>query len=985
MTKYLESLKNSLNGDLFYDLSTRIQYTTDASVYKETPLAVAYPQNEADIIKIIRFANEKQITLVPRGAGTSLAGQATGNGLIVDISRHFREIKTINIEEQYAIVEPGVIRDELNLILAHDNLFFAPETSTSNRCCIGGMAGNNSCGANSLLYGNTRDHIISMKAILSDGSKVVFEELSEKQFYDKCQLSSLEGEIYRHLFKLLSPQETQDEIRKEFPDKSIRRRSMGYAIDELIEMLPFTNEGRAINLSSLIVGSEGTLAFITEITVRLTPIPPDRKALLIVESPSIEEALEANITALPYHPSSIEMIDNLILELAQQNPLQKKNSSFVKGSPGAILIIDVEGESITTVREKLTIIKNAISIKHPLLTFSFIEGDEMAKVWNLRKAGLGVLSNVRGDTKPVTVVEDVAILPEKYPAYYQEFKKMLSQFNLRCAFYGHISTGELHNKPLINLKDTEETKLFRVLAMQNAMLVKKWGGCLSGEHGDGRLRGEFLPIMVGENNYQLFKKIKHLFDPESIFNAGKIVDTPPMNNNLRYAPNPIIGIAKMKRKNSIDRYSLKTIFDFSDTDGILRAIENCNGSADCRRSHLFRGTMCPSFQATLDEKQSTRARANLLREFLSNSSKSNPFDHPELLEILDLCLACKACKIECPSNVDMTKLKTEFLSQYYRQHLMPFRSWLIAWYPLINHVGMSLSSVYNFFCVNPFLSNIIKWIVGFSPQRSLPLLSPTSLKKWHQNKGKKIEKPIKKVYFFNDEFTNTLDVNIGKKAVKLLEQLNYQVIFIDHHFSGRTFLSKGKLKKARELAEKNVKLFAELITDETPLIGIEPSAILSFRDEYTEIVSPELRENARKIAPYCLLIDEFIASEYEKGNIRKEQFTSQKAEIIFHSHCYQKALSDSKATVKMMEIPMHYQVKEIKSGCCGMAGGFGCEKKHYDLSMKIGELILFPTIRNRAKDVIITATGTSCRHQIKDGTGERSYHPVEVLYESLKR
>lgn len=976
----ISALKPLIEGELYTDLSSRIRYATDASVYKELPVGIVYPKTEKDISHIIRFAAENKIPLIPRAAGTSLAGQVVGNGLVVDISHHFNRIVEINKEESYAIVQPGVVRDELNMQLASSGLFFAPETSTSNRCHIGGMCGNNSCGANSLIYGSTRQHIISVRVILSDGSIAEFGELGRAEFEKKCLLESFEGKLYRDLYRLLSPEAIKQEIREQYPDPSLKRRSMGYAIDELIQGEPFEDKGDPFNFCTLITGSEGTLAFITELKIRLSPLPSPYKALYCIETHTLEEALEGNLIGLEFEPASIELIDKLILDLAERNISQRRNRFFLQGDPGAILIIEIVEKSYPELLRKTESLKQAFQ-KHSIgYAYTLIEGYDMKRVWALRKAGLGVMSNVKGDRKPVTVVEDVAVSPEKYPDYYKDFKSLLNEFGLECAFYGHISTGELHNKPLFNLKDKSEIGKFREFAYRNALLVKKWGGTLSGEHGDGRLRGEFLPVMIGEKNYRLCEEIKSLFDPGNILNPGKIVDTPRMNTHLRYDPLPFPETKKERRGG---KDTLNTFFDFSDTDGILRAIEKCNGSGDCKKSHLFDGAMCPSYQVTSDEKYSTRARANILREFITHSEKRNPFDYKEIWESLDWCLACKACKSECPSNVDMTKLRAEFLYHYYKQHVMPVRSRIIGYYPLFNKWGTLFAPLYNLVCTHKRISPVLKSLLGFAKERSLPPVSSFSLKKWSRKHTSKVTDPIKSVYFFNDEFSNTTDVAIAVKAIKLLEALHYEVKIVDNTFSGRTFLSKGDLKKARKLAEKNIRLYAPLINEETPLIGLEPSAILSFRDEYPELVNHSLKGSAERIGRNTYLIDEFIADEFEKGHIPSSSFTRDDLHILFHSHCYQKALSTPGKSVVMMQIPANYRVTEIKSGCCGMAGAFGYEKEHYPFSMKVGELSLFPAIRSKPKESQITATGTSCRHQIKDGTRESAKHPVEILYDAL--
>lgn len=956
------------------DKATRASYATDASIYREYPYGVAFPKNEEDIILLLNYAKEHQLTLIPRAGGTSLAGQVVGNGIVADISHHFKKIIEINEEEQYAIIQPGVVRDDLNLLLKEKNLFFAPETATSNRCCIGGMFGNNSCGTNSLLYGSTRQHIKAVKAILSDGSKVEFKELSPNEFEDKCKLSSLEGTIYRNIKQLLSPEHIRTQIEEGFPHPSIHRRSMGYAIDELLLMQPFTPDGHPFNLCTLLTGSEGTLAFITELTIHLSPLPPKHKALLCVQTNSIQEALEGNLLALNFSPSAVELIDHTILELSSLNISQSKNRFFLQGTPEALLVIEFTENTPEKLHQKIDDLKHQLQSHQIGYHYPVVNGKEIAQVWALRKAGLGILSNMKGDAKPMTVVEDIAILPEDYPNFYKEFKALLNQYNLQCVFYAHIATGELHNKPIFNLKNKNEVLRFREFAFETAKLVKKYRGALSGEHGDGRLRGEFLSYMLGEENYELLKKVKHLFDPNLLFNKGKIMDSPPMNSHLRHASLPSAQVET----------EIKTMFDFSDTEGLLRSIEKCSGSADCRKSHLQGGTMCPSYMGTLDEQNSTRSRANILREFINSNNKKNPFDHHEILMALDNCLACKACKSECPSNVDMTKLRAEFLYHYYQQHHQPFRNILIAYYPILNQMAMPFHKIYNYFISNKISSVVFKKIIGFSTFRSIPTLYTYTLRHWYQKQLYKIEKPIKSVYLFVDEFTNTQDVQVGISSIKLLQSLHYEVRIIKHPSSGRTFLSKGFLKQARRKAEENISIFSSIIKENTPLIGIEPSAILSFRDEYPELVRSSYKKEAIKLAQNTYLIDEFIANEFSKGHISSEKFTDEPKTILFHSHCYQKVLSDVSKSICMMEIPQNYHVKVIESGCCGMAGAFGYEKEHYDLSMKIGALNLFPAIQNKEKGEIVTATGTSCRHQIKDGTGEIAFHPIEILYQALQ-
>ncbi len=970
----LSKLAGQLKGDLYSDNSSRLIYATDASVYRETPLAVARPKNNEDIKKLILFARENKTSLIPRAAGTSLAGQVVGNGIVVDVSKYMTKIIEINEEEKWVRVEPGVILDELNEMLASNALFFGPETSTSNRCMIGGMLGNNSCGAHSIIYGSTRDHTISVKLILSDGSEAEFKSLKPAEFSEKCKGDQLESKIYKKTDQILSVAENQDMIRSEYPDSSIKRRNTGYALDLLLESSVYTPDCEDINLCKIIAGSEGTLGFITEVKLNLLPLPPKEKALLCVHFHTLEEALAANLIALKHKPGAVELIDKFIINCTKSNILHRSNRFFINGEPEAILIIEFARET----REE--IINIARVVEHDMTEagygyhYPLILGDDISRVWALRKAGLGLLSNIPGDAKPVGVIEDTAVKPEQLPDYIKEFRQLLDKYSMSCTFNAHIGSGELHLRPILNLKVKKDVDLFHTIGVETAKLVKKYKGSLSGEHGDGRLRGEFIPLMIGEKNYELLREIKYTWDPDNIFNPGKIVDTSPMNTSLRYETDKPVR-------------EIETIFDFSSSLGILRAAEKCNGSGDCRKIEMFNGTMCPSYMATRDEQHSTRARANLLREFLTNSTRQNPFDHQEIYEAMDLCLSCKACKSECPSNVDMTKLKAEFLQHYYDSNKIPLRVKAIANISKINFYASLIPGISNFFLKNKFTAGISKHLLGFAKERSIPLLYKTTLQRWLKENIDELNQSINSrgtVYLFNDEFSNYNDVEIGIKAVKLLNNLRYKVVIPSCIESGRTYLSKGLLRKAKSIANKNVNVLKGKVSNEIPVIGIEPSAILTLRDEYPELVDQDQKEAAYRISENVFTIDEFISREIDAGNISGDMFTDESLTIKLHGHCQQKAIATTKTIIKMLSLPGNFKIEEIKSGCCGMAGSFGYEKEHYDISMKVGELVLFPEIRKTELDTIIVASGTSCRHQIKDGTGRDAYHPVEVLYDALE-
>ena len=963
-----ELLSHSLGGDVLTDNINRIIYATDGSSYREIPQAVVVPKNKDDIKKVLQFARENKTSVIPRGAGTSLAGQVVGSGIVVDISKYMDRILEFNKEEHWVKVEPGVNLSELNLYLKSYGLQFGPETSTANRCRLGGMLGNNSCGLRSLIYGSVRDHVIEVETLLADGSEVVFSPLSKAEFEKKCEgnADKLETQIYRLMKTILSDDKICQKINEVYPEPAVTRRNMGYAVDILMDTAPFNENGEKFNFSKLLAGSEGTLAFTTAIKLNLLPLPPKIKCVVPAHFASLEEALYANILVLKHHPSTIELMDDIIMNCTKDNIAQRKNRFFIKDDPKAILMIEFTANTMAEIEETCSNMIKELTTAGLGFHFPIVSGDDnIKKVWDLRTAGLGLLSNIPGDKRSTTVIEDTAVSPEKLPAYVAEFKEILKKHSLNCVFYAHIATGELHLRPLLNLKDPIDQKIYETLAQDVAQLVKKFRGSLSGEHGDGRLRGSFIPFMFGDEIYNLFKEIKNTWDPGNILNPGKIVNVPPITQNLRFELS--------------NRYpEIATTFDFSANHGYLRAIEQCNGSGDCRKTEIIGGTMCPTYMATRDEDKTTRGRANLLREFLHHSDKANPLLHDEIYKILDLCISCKGCKGECPSNVDMAKIKAEFLQHYYDDYGIPFRAKLIAYLPKLGKIAIMFRPFTNFI----LKQTLINKMVGFHPKRKIPGYSEQTLTHWlgkqPKNSGAK-----GKVYLFADEFTNYQESVIGIKAILLLTRLGYEVEIPRHHDSSRTYISKGLVRKAKNIAAQNIRLLKGKISEITPLIGLEPSAILTFRDEYPELAGSDLRVDSLKLSANTMLFEEFFVREMDKGNIDASYFTSEPLEIKLHGHCQQKAIASTLPTKRMLSLPENYNVQEIKSGCCGMAGSFGYEKEHYDLSMKIGEMILFPEVRNSSSSVKIAAPGTSCRHHIEDGTGRHAFHPVEIMYDAL--
>ncbi|WP_029033013.1 FAD-binding and (Fe-S)-binding domain-containing protein [Salinimicrobium terrae] len=969
MIDELKGLESNLEGKLFYDALWRRIFATDASVYRTVPLAVAYPKTVEDLKKLISFATKNNTSLIPRTAGTSLAGQCVGEGIVVDVSKYFTGIIELNTGKRTIKVQPGVIRDDLNRYLKSHNLFFGPNTSTSNRCMIGGMVGNNSSGTTSIKYGVTRDKVLEMKVLLSDGSEAVFSEITSEELREKMQLDSMEGDIYRKLYQELKSEDVRQQIISGFPKPEIHRRNTGYAVDELISAEVLGGEEEKINICKLLCGSEGTLALTTEITLQLDELPPKDAVMIAAHFDSVEKCLQAVVPAMRHSLFTCEMMDKVILDCTKNSIKYRENRFFIEGDPAAILMLEIRSASEEELTDRTADLLKTLSDSNLAYALPVLRNETIELALELRKAGLGLLGNIVGDRKAVACIEDTAVAVEDLAAYISEFSDLMKDYGQEAVYYAHAGAGELHLRPILNLKKEPDVALFRKITEDVASLVKKYGGSMSGEHGDGRVRAEFIEFMIGEENYNLLKRVKNIFDPENIFNPGKIIDAPAMDESLRYEPG--------RREPEID-----TLMDFTDSLGILRGAENCNGSGDCRKPSEAGGTMCPSYRATRNEKDTTRARANALREFLTHSDKPNRFDHEELKEVLDLCISCKGCKSECPSNVDMAAYKAEFQYQYNRANEASLRSKAFAFNAALNKKTSGISPFSNFMFSNSLTSGILKRTMGIAPQRSLPPLSRQTLSSYYRKNQRKVETPIKTVYLFNDEFTNYLDSEVGMAAIKLLNGLNYEVKIIEHPESGRGFISKGFLKEAKEVANKNIQIFKDIISPESPLLGLEPSAILTFRDEYLRLADDKAA--AERVSKNVFLLEEFFKKEVIAGNITADSFTSEKKRIKLHGHCHQKALSGVENTFVMLNLPQNFEVTVIPSGCCGMAGSFGYEKEHYEVSMQIGEQTLFPAVRKASEGTVIAAPGTSCRHQIQDGTGKKALHPVVIMAEALK-
>ena len=982
----------------------RLAYATDASVYREVPYGVAYPANKDDIIALLHQAAELQTSIIPRAGGTSIAGQVVGSGIVADISRYMNHILEINPEKRFAIVEPGVVRDELNLACKPYGLFFSPETSTSNRCCIGGMVGNNSCGTHSLVYGSTRPHVLEADAVLADGTTEHFadytiQELEARfgrEFWtNTTRDQALIQQIYAQLICFAIDPKTQAVIETSYPDKELKRRSCGYAIDEVIADLtdpskPFSE--RTINLCKLITGSEGTLAFLYRIKVSLDPLPKKEVMVLCAHCTDLDASFEANLIALKHQPTAIELMDGDILELSKHSAAVER--FFVAGDPAALLISELRADTRAEIDHQADLLEQDLTGSGLVKLCTRVYGAEVAKVWNLRKAGLGILNGMPGEAKPTGVIEDTAVAPSRLPAYMKDFQAMLKRLGTSCVFYGHISTGELHLRPILNLKTQEGKELFRRIARETTLLVRKHRGTISGEHGDGRLRGEFIPLQYGEEAYRLMQQVKYCWDTHQVFNPHKIVDTPRMDESLR-ADRSMMG------------------------NDLLCRVEKCNGAGDCRKSELMGGTMCPAYKVSHNELHTTRARANILREYLTDKGEGM-VTTDDVQEVLSSCLACKACRRECPSGVDLTRLRAEVLQHIYHKKGTPIRTWLVAHNNDIQRLGSRMPTVYNFFATNRLTSSILKKIVGFAPERAIPqiaknrearkVIRDSSLVVRNARSEKRATRSL---FLFQDEFTRYEEPELIATFIRLMKRLGYEVVIPQHVESGRAAISKGCLNAAKRYAEKNVRLLSGLVSAEMPLVGIEPSCILTFRDEYPELVRPEWREAAKELAKNTYLFDEFLMREVEAGHIKPEQFRDLHVDIWLHGHCHQKSLVGVEKSAALLSLPPNARVHVIPSGCCGMAGSFGYEKAHYQTSLAIGEMVLFPAVRkamshenreprterrqgnavstavgartdNREPMTLIAAPGISCRTQIKDGTGYSAHHPIEILFRLLK-
>lgn len=966
---FLAELQKNTAGELRSDEYSRILYSTDASIYQVMPHGVLLPMDADDIHAAVSLANRYNIPLLPRTGGSSLAGQAVNEALVMDMSRHMRQVLEVNSDEHWVRVQPGIVLDELNLYLKPYGLKFGPDPASSGRAAMGGIVSNNSTGAHSILYGMTADHVLECKGFLSDGSPFHFKarEADSLEFY--MNKSGLEGQVYRDIFRIT--EENAAVIAAGTPKHW--RRCGGYNLDRFLNDNSISSRiprDKRFNLAKLICGAEGTLAVITEIKLNLVPLPK-KAALAMVHFDSLQAALEAVPDLLESEPSAIELLDNLCLTLCEEVPeYARLITSFVEGRPDSILIVEYYDEDEKALRSRIDKLEQRLRRRkigtHMVPAFS----DQLqSNVWTVRKVGLGLLMSIKGDFKPIPFIEDAAVPPEHLAEYIRRIEQFCKQLDTRVAYYAHASAGCLHVRPLINAKVAADIEKLPQIAAFSAELVGQYGGSLSSEHGDGRTRSWLNERFYGKELYGLFKAVKQSFDPQNLLNPGNIVNGGDMTENLRYGE-------------TYQTVAITEHLDFSADEGFKRAVEMCNGAGVCRK--MTHGTMCPSFMVTREEEHSTRGRANALRAAISGKLPQSELTSKRMYQVMDLCVECKACKAECPSSVDMAKIKMQFLAEYYRKNGTPLRARIFAGMPRMNRLMSGpLAGISNWKLNNRFFKKSLEKMLGISSERTLPALAKESFTKWyrrHRNHKSALQAE-KRVVLFNDTFNTYNDPHIAVAALEVLEAAGYQVILPGHRCCGRPMISKGLLQQARKAAADTVAKLAPYARQGLPIIGLEPGCLLALRDEYHYLLPDN--PDVQLIADNSLMFEEFIEQLADKGELA-DIFDSNSGKILLHGHCHQKALVGTKPSRQTLELT-GCAVEEVDSGCCGMAGSFGYEAEHLDISLRMGERRLFPAVRQQADDTLIAAAGTSCRHQIKHGTGRDALHPAEILRNALKK
>ena len=956
-------LDKLLSGDVHTDELNRMLYATDASIYQQLPLAVVKPKHRDDCIQLVKFAKEHQLPLIPRAAGTSLAGQVVGNCIVVDTSRYLNNIVEIDVENKTARVQPGVVLDILNQQIKQYGLQFAPNPSTSSRCTISGMIGNNAWGAHYPKYGSTRDYVLSVDTVLSDGSHVQLKALSQEELKKASQEESLKGKITQFVKSSIDPH--RDNILESYPPADQLPCNMAYPFHVAALQQPWNPNGKPFNLAKFLCGSEGTLSLITESTLQLVPIPKHRH-MVCCHFNSIEDALSAVSIAVSLNASAVELIDDHILALTKSNLEQRRNRKWIEGEPKAVLLVEFFGDNAETLSGLCKTLINQLTANNLGYHFPKLVNEQTEAAWAIRKSGLGLLMGTNNVRKPVTFIEDSAVPVKSLPEFVSEFNKIIAIHDTKSVYYGSVSTGLIHFRPILDLKSHHDKQVLLAIANETADLLENYNGTMSAKHGDGKIRGHYIRQLLGKNVYELTLKTKQVFDPDNLFNPHNMLNAPPIDEHLRSDvtltdPNP------------------DTYLDWSATNGIIPAVEKCNGAGNCRKS-AGHGLMCPSYMVTLEEQHTTRGRANIIRQSIAKYGFKDGIAHDNVREVLKLCLSCKGCNSECPANVDITRLKTEHLQQYIAVNGTPIRARALQHYETLSKIASYIPPVANVLMNTHFIRSIL----GYDARRKLPALQKQTLSQWydhrreHANSGK-----LGEVIILNSVFTEYYDVNVGISAIEFLEYCGYKVHLSPCFPSLRTVLSQGLVGEAKKRLGELIEYAFPKATYNFPMIGLEPSELLSIRDDAKSLVKDEHISLLKKVLPQVYLFEEFISSERYKIESQALNWKSKHATILLHVHCHQKSLAGIESCREALSIIPECGVEVMSAGCCGMAGSFGYEKEHYDFSLKVANLIMFPAIRKASKDTIIVATGTSCRNQIRDNMDIKPLHPAEVLRQSL--
>src|SRR5579864_8114304 len=954
-------LRRRVRGEVRFDAVSRAIYATDASIYEIEPLGVVLPRDADDVQAVVELTREAGTPLLPRGGGTSLAGQTVGRAVVLDFSKYMTGVLEVNADAGWARVQPGIVRHELLRALAPAGLLYGPETSTSTRATIGGMIGNNSSGSRSLVYGKTVDTLLAMRATLADGTPVVFDEVSAVEAARRARGGGTEGRLYREVARIVEG--ARGEVARRFP--RVQRRVGGYNLDEFAP-------GGPMNLSKLIVGSEGTLAVVTEATVRLARRPA-ATVLAVFQFDDIIPALEYTSDILETHPTAVELTDRYIIDLARKTRDLSQRLTFVDGDPGALIAVEYAGESQAALEPALDGLEARMRrAGHRGPMRRILDSSEQANLWAVREAGVGLLLGMKSARKPVAFVEDSAVGPERIAEYTRRFREIVRRHGTDASFYGHASVGLLHTRPILELHEPRDVAEMRAIAEEIADLVREFGGALSGEHGDGLSRGEFVEKMFGPTLYAAFRDVKAAFDPEGRMNPGKIVDAPPMTESLRYGPDaPPTAPA--------------TVQDFSRDGGVRSAIELCSGVGACRKPRG--GTMCPSYMVTLEEAHSTRGRANALRAAISGRLPAGALTSRELYDVMDLCIACKACKAECPSNVDMAKLKHEFLAGYYDRHGLPLRARLFGHVADLGPLGCAAAPL-----ANPLLGSApVRWarerFAGIDARRRLPPFARRRFSRWWRARAGMPAAEDKfarvpghgRVALFVDTFTEYYYPWIGEAAVGVLESAGCRVEpVLPLSCCGRPMISNGMLRQAQALGARTLERLRPFADAGVPIVGLEPSCIVTFKDEYPDLLPGAAAE---VVARATFAFEEYLGL-LDAAGIRPP-YAHRDVRVLMHGHCHQKAMIRTGPALAALRAVPGSTVEEIDSGCCGMAGSFGVEREHYEISIAMGERVLFKAVRAAPADTLVVASGTSCRQQIAHGTRRRAVHLAEALALSL--